>query len=131
MDITKIEGVLTVAEAVKNDDPLCAVIAFDGSMAYVAPADEAFEHHILLQKAGLQGTEIDRFFRIMFNKSGADWTFICPSDYRGIADRRRRISAFYSDGFAVLSRFLAEMGYFVDISIPKRYRRHFNELNDN
>lgn len=119
------EGI--VKSAMQQDDPLLAVISFDGTTAAIAPIDDAVEHHILINKAGLT-TNIDEVFRIVVNKEGADWTFICPSDYKQITDKRRRIAAFYKDGFALITELLSEIGYFVDVTIPRRYRRHFDEL---
>ena len=119
------EGI--VKSAMQQDDPLLAVISFDGTIAAIAPIDDAVEHHILINKAGLT-TNIDEVFRIVVNKEGADWTFVCPSDYKQITDKRRRIAAFYKDGFALITELLSEIGYFVDVTIPRRYRRHFEEL---
>jgi hypothetical protein len=114
--------------AMKKDDPFLAVISFDGERAYMGHIDESVEHHLLLMKVGLRSTDIDKYFRIIFDRESADWTFICPPDYRGIEDRTRRITAFYNDGFRVIAAFLSEIGYFSDIKIPKRYRRHFEAL---
>jgi hypothetical protein len=129
MEIIKYDGNMPVDEAIKADDPLLAVISFDGEKAIVSHIDEAVEHHILLRKAGYTGNEIDGFFRIAVDRAeGASWTFICPADYKNISDKTRRVATFYKDGFAVISKFLSEIGYLVDISIPKRYRRHLEEL---
>ncbi|MCL2694151.1 MAG: hypothetical protein FWE60_03495 [Oscillospiraceae bacterium] len=131
MEIIKYDGLLPVDEAIKADEPLLAVISFDGRKAIVSHIDEAVEHHILLRKAGYKGTEIDEFFRIAVDRAeGASWTFICPANYKNISDKTRRIAAFYKDGFSVISMFLSELGYLVDISIPKRYRRHIDELRE-
>ena len=92
--------------------------------------DECMEYHILLQEVGLTSGDIDKYFRIVFDREGADWTFVCPPDYRGIAEKGRRLAAFYTDGFGVISAFLSEIGYFVDITIPKRYKRHFDALSE-
>ncbi len=118
-----------VREAVSRDEPMLALISFGGDECIVSPADDAVEHHILLAKAGRPDTDIDRYFRIVFDQSGADWTFVCPPDYRGITERR--IEAFYKDGFSEISNFLHSMGYLVGISIPKRYRRHLDMPDDN
>ncbi len=130
MEITKYNGVYSVDEAISKDEPMLAVIAFDGSKAYVSHIDDAVEHHILLNKVGASSTDIDQYFRIIFNKESADWTFVCPPDYNGIKDKVRRITAFYKDGITAISDFLSQMGYFVDIKIPKRYRRHFDMMAD-
>lgn len=129
MEIIKYNGSLPVDDAMKADEPLLAVISFDGKKAIVSHIDEAVEHHILLAKAGYKGTEIDEFFRIAVDRAeGASWTFICPVNYKNMSDKTRRVAAFYKDGFSAISEFLSEIGYFVDIYIPKRYRRHLEEL---
>jgi len=109
---------------------LFAVISFDGGEAIVSHADEAVEHYILLQKAGRNGNDIDKYFRIVFDKNSADWIFVCPPDYKNISDKQRRIAQFYKDGFAAISNFLADFGYFSGINIPNRYRRHFQILSE-
>lgn len=96
----------------------------------VQSVDEAVEHHILLMNAGFSDRDIDKYFRIVLDKDGADWTFICPPDYKNIADRQRRIAQFYKDGFSTITDFLAEINMLVGIDIPRRYRRHLNALVD-
>ena len=91
MKISKYPSEDAVNEAIQNDDPMLAVISFDGKSAIVSPLDDAVEHHILLAKAGKQSTDIDKYFRIIFDKSGADWTFICPPDYKGIPFKARPV----------------------------------------
>ncbi len=130
MNIIKYPSEQAVNDAIKQDEPLLAVISFDGKTAVMSQIDDAVEHHILLLKTGYQSTDIDRFFRIVFDKNGADWTFICPPDYKGIPYKLRRIEAFYKDGFAEISNFLHSIGYLVGINIPKRYRRHFDAMQD-
>lgn len=130
MKITKHSEISSVEEAIEKDEPLFAVISFDGSEAIVSHADEVVEHYVLLEKSGISGTKIDKYFRIVFDKSGADWTFICPPDYKGISDKQRRIAEFYKDGFAIISSFLSEIGYLVDIVIPQRYKRHFKIMSN-
>lgn len=128
MEIIKYSEFIDLDDAMKNNEPLLAVISFDGKTAILSHIDEAVEHHILLSKAGYNSARIDEFFRIIFDKNGADWTFVCPVSYKNIGDKARRISQFYKDGFSTISNFLAQIGYFPDINIPKRYRRHFDEL---
>lgn len=130
MTITKYPSAEAVETAMQHDDPLLAAIAFDGETAVLAPLDDAVEHHVLLSKAGFESTDIDKYFRIVFDRSGADWTFVCPPDYKNIPFKERRIEAFYKDGFAEISCFLHSVGYLVGIDIPKRYRRHLNMLTD-
>lgn len=132
MKIIKYDDVLSVDEAIRDDEPMLAVILFDGSKAIVSHIDDVGEHHILLQKAGISGNDIDKYFRIVFNKDGADWTFFCPSDYKNISDKTRRIAQFYKDGFEIISEFLKNFGYSKsEINIPERYRRHFKFMSEN
>ncbi|MBR4628409.1 MAG: hypothetical protein IKO47_12100 [Ruminococcus sp.] len=120
------------ADAVKvaaaADEPLIAAIFFDGKKAAVSTVDISPEHHILLMNAGFSDTDIENTFRIVFDRSGADWTFVCPENYRNIPYKDKRIKAFHKDGFAVIADFLQEVGYIVGIDIPKRYRRHLDVL---
>lgn len=120
----------TVQAEMQADEPMLAAISFDGSSVVIASVDNAVEHHIMLAKAGLPSTDIDKYFRIVFDRSGADWTFVCPPDYKGITIKDRRIERFYKDGFAEIADFLHGIGYLVGINIPKRYQRHLNMLRD-
>lgn len=129
MNIIKYPSEEAVNAAMTADEPLLVLISFDGETAVMSQIDEAMEHHILLMNAGFKDTDIDKFFRIVLDRSGADWTFVCPPDYKGIPYKDKRIEAFYKDGFAVISSFLHSIGYLVGIDIPKRYRRHLDVLN--
>ncbi|HBB71863.1 MAG TPA: hypothetical protein DCZ71_04575 [Ruminococcus sp.] len=128
MNIIKYPTAEAVDRAINEDEPLLALISFDGKEAIISQIDEAMEHHILLSKVGRKDTDIDSFFRIVLDRSGADWTFVCPPDYKNIPFKDKRIEAFYKDGFAVISGFLHSIGYLVGINIPKRYSRHLNVL---
>lgn len=112
-----------------NNEPLMAVIAHDGSHAAVSLLDEGFEHHILLSKA-LNRQDLDKYFRIIFDTDGADWTFVCPSDYKDITDKEKRIKQFFDDGIDKITEFLKEVGYESPINIPKRYRRHLDYIEN-
>lgn len=129
MNIIKYPSEEAVNAAMTADEPLLVLISFDGETVIMSQIDEAMEHHILLMNAGFKDTDIDKFFRIVLDRSGADWTFICPPDYKGIQYKDKRIEAFYKDGFAVISSFLHSIGYLVGIDIPKRYRRHLDVLS--
>ncbi len=111
-------------------EPMLIAISFDGETALISQLDDNFEHHILLAHFGIKQTDIDKYFRIAVDEDTADWTFVCPPDYKGITDRKRRITAFYNDGINAISKVLADIGYYSDIRIPKRYRRHFEALGD-
>ena len=128
MNITKYPTAADVDKAVAEHEPLLLLISFDGSEVIMSHIDEAVEHHILLEKAGFDSRDIDKYFRIVLDSEGADWTFVCPPDYKGIEDKQRRITAFYKDGFAAISDVLSELGFMVGINIPKRYRRHFDYM---
>lgn len=130
MNIIKYPSEEEVNRNISADEPLLAVISFDGKTAVMSHIDEAVEHHILLMKAGYKDTDIDSFFRIVFDKEGADWTFVCPPNYKNIQFKDKRIEAFYKDGFTVISDFLHSIGYLVGINIPKRYRRHLDALSN-
>lgn len=120
-----------VHAALQNDEPLLAAIRFDGALAVLGTLDDSVEHHILLSRTGCSSADIDKFFRIVFDRSGADWTFVCPPDYKGIPFKDKRIEAFYKDGFAEIAAFLHSVGYLVGISIPKRYSRHLDMMTGN
>lgn len=130
MNIIKYPSEEAVNKSMTEDEPLLVLISFDSETAIMSQIDEAVEHHILLMKAGFKDTDIDKFFRIVLDKSGADWTFVCPPDYRNITFKDKRIEAFYKDGFSVISDFLHSIGYLVGINIPKRYSRHLDVMND-
>jgi len=128
MEILKYDGNFPVDEAIKADEPMMAVISVDGKSAVICQVDEGFEHYILLQKVGISGAALDRYFRIIFDSEGADWTFVCPPDYKSISDKTRRVATFYKDGFVIIPQFLTEIGYSCELKIPKRYRRHLESL---
>lgn len=118
-------------DILKSDEPKLALISFDAENAIVGLIDDAVEHNILLEKTDHSSLDIDKYFRIVFDRESADWTFVCPTNYRNISDKVKRITAFYNDGFSAIAKFLSEIGYYSDINIPKRYRRHFNMMGDN
>lgn len=130
MNIIKYPSEQIVNDAMTHDELMLAAISFDGKTVIIAQIDDTIEHHILLMKTGFKDTDIDKFFRIVFDRDGADWTFVCPSNYKGIKLKKKRIEYFYKNGFSVISKFLHEIGYLIGIDIPKRYRRHLNMLGD-
>jgi len=119
-----------VTEAIQVDDPLLMMISYDGQEILLANIDDAVEHHILLKMLGYKETEIDRFFRVVINHEGADWTFVCPSTYKGIIDKEKRIEAFYNEGIDQITKAIQTIGYKAEIHIPQRYRRHLNMLKE-
>lgn len=129
MEIIKYYGSDTEEFINHDSEPLMAVISHDGSRAIVSSLDEGCEHHILLARA-INSYEIDKYFRIIFDNEGADWTFVCPPDYKGITNKEKRISQFFADGVDAITAFLREIGYDVPINIPKRYRRHMDYLKN-
>lgn len=119
----------SVETAIRQDEPLLVLISFDGQTLIAAQIDEAIEHHILLQKAGFPDTDIDKYFRLVVNRSGADWTFVCPANYSSITIKDKQIEGFFKDGMKIIPESLRAIGYDVPIEIPKRYKRHFNIIN--
>lgn len=121
----------TVNEYIAKREPLIIAVPFDDNEpVLMSMLDDSFEHHILLQHFGINPNYMDRYYRIVADTESAEWTFVCPPDYKGIKDRQKRIIRFYNDGFAAISEVLSDIGYFSDIKIPKRYRRHFEAMGD-
>lgn len=129
MKIIRYPSEEAVSRAMAADEPLLVLISFDGETVIMSPINETAEERILMMNTGYKDTDIDKFFRIVLDRSGADWTFVCPPDYKDIPFKDKRIEAFYKDGFAVISNFLHSIGYLVGINIPKRYRRHLDVLS--
>lgn len=130
MEIIKYPDEENFLDAVNADEPLLVLIAFDGSRIIASQIDEAVEHHILLKKAGFPDTDIDKYFRLVVDKSGADWTFVCPENYSSITRKDKKIKEFFKDGMKIIPAALKQIGYDVPIEIPKRYRRHFDLMGD-
>lgn len=119
-----------VNDAMKRDEPLLVLISFDGEQVIVSQIDEAVEHHILLRKAGFPDTDIDKYFRLVVNREGADWTFVCPSTYNSVTRKEKQTEDFFKDGMRIIPNALKQLGYDVPVEIPKRYRRHFDMMGD-
>lgn len=128
MEFIKFPDDISVDRAISENEPLLMLISFDAKTAILSHIDEAVEHHILLSKAGFSDKDIYKYFRVVINSDGCDWTFICPPDYKGITHKDKRIGQFYKDGFSVISSALEELGLMVGINIPRRYRRHSNSV---
>lgn len=120
------ENFQTVAD---NDEPLLVLVSFDGNRIIASHIDEAVEHHILLRKVGFKDTDIDKYFRLVVNRDGADWTFVCPESYSRVIRKDKKIEEFFKDGMKIIPAALKQIGYDVPIEIPKRYRRHFDLMN--
>ena len=119
-----------VTDAMSHDEPLLVLVSFDGEQLIVSQIDEAVEHHILLSKAGFSDTDIDKYFRLVVDHEGADWTFVCPPDYSSVTRKDKRIEEFFKDGMRIIPKALQQLGYDVPVEIPKRYRRHFDMMGD-
>lgn len=115
--------------ALENGSPMLMLVSFDGKEIIIGEVDLAMEHHILLAKIDRKSVDIDKYFRIVFDKEGADWTFTCPPDYKSISDKDKRISQYYKDGFITIAEALQSIGYLIGISIPKRYQRHLKNFS--
>lgn len=130
MEIIKYPNEKEFQKAVNEDEPLLVLVSFDGERLIASQIDEAVEHHILLKKAGFPDTDIDKYFRLVVDKSGADWTFVCPESYSSITRKDKKIQEFFKDGMRIIPEALKMIGYDVPIEIPKRYRRHFDIMGD-
>ena len=120
----------SVTDAMKRNEPLLVLISFDGEQVIVSQIDAAVEHHILLRLAGFPDTDIDKYFRLVVNREGADWTFVCPSTYNSVTRKEKQIEDFFKDGMRIIPNALKQLGYDVPVEIPKRYRRHFDMMGD-
>lgn len=129
MKIQKYPNVQDFDHAVKADEPIFVLISFDGEEVIASQIDDAMEHTILLRLVKNSDKDIDKYYRLVVDHEGADWTFVCPPDYSSITRKEKRIEEFFKDGMQVIPKVLKAMGYDVPVSIPKRYRRHFNIMN--
>ncbi len=130
MNITYYPDKESVTIAMEQDEPLLVLVSFSGEQVIISQIDEGVEGNILIRKVGLPDTDIDKYFRIVLDHSGADWTFVCPPDYNGMTRKDKRIERFFKDGMTVIPEALKELGYDVPVEIPKRYRRHFDMMGD-
>ena len=130
MNILKYPDEQAFDNAVQADEPILVLISFDGENVIASQIDEAMDHHILLRLVKDSDKDLDKYFRIVADHEGADWTFVCPPNYSSITHKEKRIEEFFKDGMRVIPKALKEMGYDVPVSIPRRYRRHFDIMND-
>ena len=129
MNIIKYPDERAVKKAIAEKKPLLVLIAFGGETIKVCRINEAIKPHAL-KNIGCLSTNINRYFRIVVDDEVADWMFVCPNDYKGIADKGRRIAEFYKDGFREISKALQVLGLYVGINISKHYRRSFDIAKD-
>lgn len=118
----------SVCAAMKQDEPLLVLVSFDGEQLIVSQIDEAVEYNILLRKAGFSDTDIDKYFRLVVDHEGADWTFVCPSTYNNVTRKEKQIESFFKYGMSIIPKALQQLGYDVPIEIPKRYKRNFDMM---
>lgn len=95
MEIIKYPNEEKFQTAVNEDEPLLVLVSFDGERLIACQIDEAANHHILLKKAGFPDTDIDKYFRLVVDKSGADWTFVCPESYSSVTRKDKKIQEFF------------------------------------
>lgn len=119
-----------VTDVMSHDEPLLVLVSFDGERLIVSQIDEAVEFHILLSKAGFSDTDIEKFFRLVVDHEGADWTFVCPSTNNSVTRKEKQMEDFFKDGMSIIPKALKQLGYDVPIEIPKRYRRHFDMMGE-
>lgn len=113
-----------------TQEPLIAAISIDETHAVVGLLDDGFEHNVLLRKVLNSDKDLDKYFRIIFDTDGADWTFVVPTDYKNISNKEKRIKEFYNEGYKTIISFLQQIGYPEIVEIPKRYRRHLDYLTN-
>ena len=130
MNIKYMPDEKTITDARMVDDPLLILIAHDGNTAILGNIDFYGEHLLLLRNAGWDERCLDEFFRIIVTNSGADWTFVAPTNYKKITDREKRIEIFYNDGIKIISKVLTDLQFKPEINIPKRYQRHLKIFKD-
>lgn len=80
--------------AVKADEPIFVLISFDGEEVIASQIDDAMEHTILLRLVKNSDKDLDKYFRLVVDHEGADWTFVCPPDYSSITRKEKRIEKF-------------------------------------
>lgn len=119
-----------VTDAMSHDEPLLVLVSFDGERLIVSQIDKAVEFHILLSKVGFSDTDIDKYFRLVVDHEGADWTFVCPSTNNSVTRKEKQMEDFFKDGMSIIPKALKQLGYDVPIEIPKRYRRHFDMMGE-
>ena len=130
MEIQKYPNGQDFDYAVKADEPIFVLISFDGEEVIASQADDALDFRLLLRLVKNSDKDIDKYYRLVVDHEGADWTFVCPPDYSSITRREKRIEEFFKDGMRIIPKALKELGYDVPIDIPKRYRRHFDIMNE-
>ncbi len=129
MNIIKYPNEEDFDNAVNADEPLLVLISYDGETIIASQIDEALEHHILLRLVKDSDADLDKYFRLVIDHSGADWTFVCPQNYSSITRKDKRIEGYFKDGMRTIPQALKAIGYDVPVTIPKRYRRHFDIMN--
>lgn len=65
-----------------TEEPLIVAIAMDETHAIAGLLDNGFEHNVLLRKVLGSDRDLDKYFRIIVDTDGADWTFVVPNDYK-------------------------------------------------
>jgi hypothetical protein len=105
-----------------TEEPLIIAIAIDESHAVIGLLDEGVEHAVMLRKVLGTDKDIDKYYRIVVDEDGADWTFVCPVDYKNIANKEKRIHTFYNDGIDAIVKLLRQIGYPEEITIPNKIK---------
>lgn len=114
-------------DRVKYNEPMIALIDFNGENAIIAPFIEVETHTNLLRKAicefeSISEPDLNNYFQIFFDKDVADWSFSVPKNYKVLDDKDDKSKQYYLDGFNTISLFLKEINFLIGINIPRKFR---------
>ena len=102
---------ISIKSQLESGRSVLALLSFDGEKCIVGESDD------LLACADINGIDIKKCYRIVFNIDCADWDFSCPPDYKGIPQEQSRKLRYYKDGLNVIGDFLSQIGLFIGIQV--------------
>ena len=48
----------------------------------------------MIRLAKFEDIDLDKYFRLVVNKDGANWIFVCSSNYENMSNKSKRIQRF-------------------------------------
>ena len=102
---------ISIRSQLESGRSVLALLSFDGEKCIVGESDD------LLACADINGIDIKKCYRIVFNIDCADWAFSCPPDYKDIPQEQSRKLRYYKDGLNVIGDFLSQIGLFIGIQV--------------